>query len=202
LSNEDRIDVAGGKATILVSEHVDSLESKNVSPPPSGTVTFLFSDMFGSTDLVRELGDIKSREISRMHEDILSDTIRKHEGYIVKEMGDGFMAAFASSRSAVLCAIAIQNNLFKLREREKELPINVRIGLNTGEAILENGDYFGRAVNEAARVSAKALADQILITAVTKRMADSAGDIEFGDALEFELKGLPGIHTMYEVQWN
>ena len=71
-------------------------------------------------------------------------------------MGDGFMAAFASSRNAVICAMEIQKTLKTLRAKEPDLPINVRIGLNTGEAILENGDYFGRAVSEAARISSKA----------------------------------------------
>ena len=97
------------------------------------------------------------------------------------------MAAFTSSRNGVLCAIQIQKELKQLRERQPDLPINVRIGLNTGEAILENGDYFGRAVNEAARISAKATAEQILISSVTKRMTDSAGDLKFGEEIEFEL---------------
>ena len=173
-----------GKAIIVVLQEI--ADAKNISPPPSGTVTFLFSDMYGSTDLVNELGDLKFRDISRTHEGILSDAIREHDGYIVKEMGDGFMAAFASSRNAVICSMEIQKTLKALRAKEPDLPINVRIGLNTGEAILENGDYFGRAVSEAARISSKAEAEQILISSVTKRMADSAGDLKFGEEMEFE----------------
>ena len=87
--------------------------------------------MYGSTNLVNELGDIKFREISRTHEGVLGDAIRDHEGYIVKELGDGFMAAFASSRNAVICAMEIQKSLKILRAKQPELPINVRIGLNT-----------------------------------------------------------------------
>ena len=202
LTDGDRFDLAEGKATVVVIEQIQEVDGKNIAPPPSGTVTFLFSDMFGSTDLVRTLGDIKSREVSRIHEEVLSDLIRQNEGFIVKEMGDGFMAAFTSSRNGVLCAIQIQKELKQLRERQPDLPINVRIGLNTGEAILENGDYFGRAVNEAARISAKATAEQILISSVTKRMTDSAGDLKFGEEIEFELKGLPGTHTVFEVEWE
>ena len=200
LNSGDRIDLAEGKAIIVVLQEV--ADAKNTSAPPSGTITFLFSDMYGSTNLVNELGDIKFREISRTHEGVLGDAIRDHEGYIVKEMGDGFMAAFASSRNAVICAMEIQKSLKILRAKQPELPINVRIGLNTGEAILENGDYFGRAVCEAARISSKAEAEQILISSVTKRMADSAGDLKFGEEMEFELKGLPGDHTVFEVYWE
>ena len=200
LNSGDRIDLAEGKAIIVVLQEV--ADAKNTSAPPSGTITFLFSDMDGSTNLVNELGDIKFREISRTHEGVLGDAIRDHEGYIVKEMGDGFMAAFASSRNAVICAMEIQKSLKILRAKQPELPINVRIGLNTGEAILENGDYFGRAVSEAARISSKAEAEQILISSVTKRMADSAGDLKFGEEMEFELKGLPGDHTVFEVYWE
>jgi class 3 adenylate cyclase len=200
LNSGDRIDLAEGKAIIVVLQEV--ADAKNTSAPPSGTITFLFSDMYGSTNLVNELGDIKFREISRTHEGVLGDAIRGHDGYIVKEMGDGFMAAFASSRNAVICAMEIQKALKILRAKQPELPINVRIGLNTGEAILENGDYFGRAVSEAARISSKAEAEQILISSVTKRMADSAGDLKFGEEMEFELKGLPGDHTVFEVYWE
>ena len=200
LNSGDRIDLAEGKAIIVVLQEV--ADAKNTSAPPSGTITFLFSDMYGSTNLVNELGDIKFREISRTHEGVLGDAIRDHDGYIVKEMGDGFMAAFASSRNAVICAMEIQKSLKILRAKQPELPINVRIGLNTGEAILENGDYFGRAVSEAARISSKAEAEQILISSVTKRMADSAGDLKFGEEMEFELKGLPGDHTVFEVFWE
>jgi class 3 adenylate cyclase len=200
LNSGDRIDLAEGKAIIVVLQEV--ADAKNTSAPPSGTITFLFSDMYGSTNLVNELGDIKFREISRTHEGVLGDAIRDHDGYIVKEMGDGFMAAFASSRNAVICAMEIQKSLKILRVKQPELPINVRIGLNTGEAILENGDYFGRAVSEAARISSKAEAEQILISSVTKRMADSAGDLKFGEEMEFELKGLPGDHTVFEVYWE
>ena len=200
LNSGERIDLAEGKAIIVVLQ--EAADTKNTSAPPSGTITFLFSDMYGSTNLVNELGDIKFREISRTHEGVLGDAIRDHEGYIVKEMGDGFMAAFASSRNAVICAMEIQKSLKILRAKQPELPINVRIGLNTGEAILENGDYFGRAVSEAARISSKAEAEQILISSVTKRMADSAGDLKFGEEMEFELKGLPGDHTVFEVYWE
>ena len=202
LQSGDRIDLADGKAMITVSRQDQGVASKNRFPPPEGTVTFMFTDMQGSTDLVRDLGDIKSREVFRIHEEVLTEAILRNEGYIVKEQGDGFMAAFTSSRGGILCAITVQENLMILRDSDPDLPIHVRIGLNTGESIIENEDYFGRAVNEAARISAQAESEEILVSGVSKRMADSAGDMVFGEPRELVLKGLPGSHVVHPVIWR
>ena len=112
------------------------------------------------------------------------------------------MASFSSCRSAIISGMDIQRSLLGLRELDGDIRINVRIGINTGEAVIENNDYYGRAVNEAARISAKADSEEILVSSVSKRMADSAGDIVFQDAREIELKGLPGTHLVYPVQWR
>jgi class 3 adenylate cyclase len=198
----DRIDLADGKAIITISRDEVGVGAKNRFPAPEGTVTFMFTDMQGSTDLVRDLGDIKSREIFRIHEEVLTNAILENEGYVVKEQGDGFMAAFDSSRAGILSAVSVQKTLKSLREENPDLPIYVRIGLNTGETIIENDDYFGRAVNEAARISAQAGSGEILVSSVSKRMADSAGDIEFGEPRELDLKGLPGNHVVHPVTWE
>ena len=202
LTDGDRIDLADGKAVILVSEDNSSHSSKNTVSLPEGTITFMFTDIVGSTGLVRDLGDLRSRDLFRTHEEILRDTITRNQGFIVKEQGDGFMAAFRSSRSAIISAIAIQESLFNLRRQEEDLNISIRIGINTGEAIVENNDYFGMAVNEAARISAEASSEEILVSSVSKRMADSAGDIDFGNAREIEIKGLPGTHIVYPALWR
>ena len=78
LNSGDRIDLAEGKAIIVVLQEV--ADAKNTSAPPSGTITFLFSDMYGSTNLVNELGDIKFREISRTHEGILPSAYSNSDG--------------------------------------------------------------------------------------------------------------------------
>ena len=202
LADGDRIDLADGRAVILVSEYDPSSRSKNAVSLPEGTVTFMFTDIVESTDLVRDLGDIRSRDLFRTYEEILRDTITCNHGFIVKEQGDGFMAAFPSSRSAIMSAIAIQKSLFDLRREDEDPNIYIRIGINTGEAIVENNDYFGRAVNETARISSQACSEEVLVSSVSKRMADSAGDIAFGDAREIDLKGLPGTHIVYPVLWR
>jgi len=130
------------------------------------------------------------------------DTITQNYGFVVKEQGDGFIAAFSSSRNAIISAIAIQKSLSELRNNEEILNIHIRIGINTAEATIENSDHFGRAVNEAARISAEADSEEVLVSGVSKRMADSAGDIEFGEPKELELKRLFGTHLVYPVNWR
>lgn len=207
LLNGDRIELAEGKVVILVSKGfptaiLPSTQSKTSRSLPEGTLTFLFTDIVGSTDLVRNLGDIKSRELFRAHDEILRNTISDNRGYVVKEQGDGFMAVFSSSRLAIVGATKIQSSIRDLRAKESDTNIYLRIGINTGEAILENDDYFGRAVNEAARICDQADSDEIIVSSTSKTMADSAGDIKFGNSRKIQLKGLPGTHVVYSVIWE
>mgnify|MGYP001186744077 CR=1 FL=1 len=207
LSNGDRIELAEGKVVILVAKgsptaSFPSTQAKTRGSLPEGTLTFLFTDIVGSKDLVRNLGDIRSRELFRAHDEILRNTISDNQGYVVKEQGDGFMAVFSSSRLAIVGATKIQSSIRDLRGKEADIDVYLRIGINTGEAILENDDYFGRAVNEVARICAQAESDEIIVSSTSKTMADSAGDIKFGDSRKIQLKGLPGTHLVYSVIWE
>lgn len=111
--------------------------------PPTGVVTFLFTDIEGSTRRW-EAGAEMMRAALAAHDQVLRTAIQAHGGCLFKHTGDGVCAAFASPRSAVDAAVTAQ--------RELELP--VRMGLATGEAELRDGDYFGTVLNRAARVMA------------------------------------------------
>ena len=119
---------------------------------PDGTVTILFSDIEGSTELNERLGDRRFLELLREHNEIVRDQVRVHRGFEVKSQGDGFMIAFASPRDGVECSIAIQRALAARIDAGTPEPIRVRMGLHTGEAIRERDDFFGRNV-VAARAS-------------------------------------------------
>jgi len=82
------------------------------------------------------------------------------------------------------------------------VPIQVRIGLHTGEVIKEGDDFFGKHVNLAARVASQASGGEILVSSLLKELTSSGGDIEFGDPREVELKGLTGVHEMFPVSWQ
>ena len=120
--------------------------------PPSGVVTFLFTDIEGSTRRW-ESDAAAMRSALAAHDRVLGSTVEKHDGFLFKHTGDGVCAAFGSPSAAVNAAIAAQ--------RELELP--VRMGLATGEAELRDGDYFGTVLNRAARVMAAGHGGQILL---------------------------------------
>ena len=119
---------------------------------PSGVVTFLFTDVEGSTRRWEADADAMRAALAA-HDEVLRAAIEAHGGLLFKHTGDGVCAAFASPRSAVDAAVAAQ--------RELELP--VRMGLATGEAELRDGDYFGAVLNRAARVMAAGHGGQILL---------------------------------------
>ncbi|MCH8050480.1 MAG: adenylate/guanylate cyclase domain-containing protein, partial [Chloroflexi bacterium] len=168
---------------------------------PDGTVTLLFTDIEGSTELTERLGDQRWLELLREHNAIIREQLSAHEGFEVKSVGDGFMLAFQSGRAGILCAIGIQRSLAERNESAAE-PVHVRIGLHTGEVIKEGDDFFGKHVILAARIAAQATGGEILVSSLLKELTASAGDIEFGDPREVELKGLTGQQEMFPVSWQ
>ena len=117
--------------------------------------TILFTDIVGHTEMMQRLGDAKGRDVLREHERITRETLKAHGGAEVKTMGDGFMASFGCVTSAMECAIALQR-AFAAHTRVDAEPLHVRVGLNAGEPIEEDGDLFGATVILASRIAAKA----------------------------------------------
>ena len=103
---------------------------------PEGTVTVLFTDVEGSTALRTSRGDETAHARLQTHGELVRGQLREHRGHEVKTMGDGFMAAFASARAAVDCAVGIQRLLDEdNRSHPAEQHIRVRAGLHTGEVV-------------------------------------------------------------------
>jgi class 3 adenylate cyclase len=121
-------------------------------------VTFLFTDIVGSTQLHDALGDEAAQEIVRLHNQLVRTEVARHGGSEVKTMGDGFMIAFRSVTSALSCAVGIQRAIEQHNQEQPTLEFMVRMGLNAGEAIQEEEDFFGTAVIVAARIAALATA--------------------------------------------
>lgn len=129
---------------------------------PTGTVTFFFSDIVGSTRKWADDPDAMSASL-RIHDRIFSETIARHDGHVFATGGDSFAAVFSRARSAADCATDI---LAALKETDWGAgpALGVRIGLHLGEAEERDGNYFGQAVNQAARVMSVAHAGQCLLT--------------------------------------
>jgi len=169
---------------------------------PEGTVTVLFTDVVGSTDLTTRRGDEAAQEILRAQRELVRRQVEQHSGYEVKSLGDGFMVAFASARKAVACAVGIQRALEQHNRQHPDQQVQVRIGLNTGEAIQEEADLFGQAVNAAARIAAKAKGGQILVSETVRGVMGRAKDVELVDRGRFRLKGFPERWRLFEVVWQ
>src|ERR1700746_2091135 len=149
------------------------IEAKAVSVPPaaapSGVVTFLFTDVEGSTRRWEADAD-EMRAALAAHDKVLRTAIEAHGGVLFKHTGDGVCAAFASPRSAVDAAVMAQLAL--------ELP--VRMGLATGEAELRDGDYFGAVLNRAARVMAAGHGGQVLLAESTAVLLSGVDLVDLG----------------------
>jgi class 3 adenylate cyclase/tetratricopeptide (TPR) repeat protein len=170
---------------------------------PEGTVTVLFTDVEGSTDLTTRRGDEAAQEILRAQRELVRHQVEQHSGHEVKSLGDGFMVAFASARRGVACAVGIQRALEEHNQRQPpDQQVRVRIGLNTGEVIQEEADLFGEAVNAAARIAAKAKGGQVLVSEAVRIVMGRAKDIELIDRGRFRLKGFPERWRLFEVVWH
>jgi class 3 adenylate cyclase/DNA-binding CsgD family transcriptional regulator/tetratricopeptide (TPR) repeat protein len=169
---------------------------------PQGTVTVLFTDVEGSTQLSMRRGDEAAQQILRGQRELVRKQIEEHSGYEVKTMGDGFMVAFASARRAVTCATEIQRALEEHNRRHPDQQLQVRLGLNTGEVIQEEADLFGAAVSAAARIAAKARGGQILVSEAVRAVIGPAQGIDFIECGRFRLKGFPDRWRLYEVVWK
>jgi class 3 adenylate cyclase len=131
--------------------------------PPSGTVTFLFSDIEGSTrrwDRHRAA----MQEAVRLHDGLMRDAIATHGGYVFKTVGDAFCAAFARPEAAVAAALAAQLELGAADFSAVD-GLRVRMAVNTGTTDERDGDYFGPAVNRVARLLAICHGGQVLLSA-------------------------------------
>jgi class 3 adenylate cyclase len=162
--------------------------------------TILFTDIVGHTEMMQRLGDTKGRDVLREHERITRELLKQHGGAEVKTMGDGFMASFSSVTSAMECAIALQRAFAAHTESMPE-PLHVRVGLNAGEPIEEDGDLFGATVILASRIAAKAGGGEILVPEPVRHLL-SGKSFVFSDRGEYEMKGFDDAVRLYEVRWQ
>jgi len=183
----------------VVTEFVEEVTGcEPRSELPAGAFrTVLFTDLVGHTEMMQRLGDEKGRDVLREHESITRDVLKQHGGTEVKTMGDGFMASFGSVTKAVECAIALQR-AFAGREGE---PLSVRVGLNAGEPIEEEGDLFGATVILASRIAAKAEGGEILVADTVRGLCSGKG-FHFSDRGEFVAKGFEDPVRLYEARWQ
>jgi class 3 adenylate cyclase len=139
---------------------------------PSGTLTFLITDIEGSTRLWESAPEVMPAALAS-HDSILRTATEPCAGYVFATGGDGFAAAFARAGDARDAAVAAQAGL-AAQEWPAAAPLRVRMGVHTGEATERDGDYFGPAVNRAARLMGAGHGGQVLVSSVTAEVVGSA----------------------------
>jgi class 3 adenylate cyclase len=127
--------------------------------------------------------------------------VRDHGGFEVKNQGDGFMLVFPDPRRALDCAATIQRELSGSAPVEGE-SLRVRMGMHSGEAIREEGDFFGRSVILAARIAAQACGGEILVSEELKERAAGGSALGFDEGRDLQLKGLAGTHRVFAADWQ
>lgn len=172
-----------------------------VSPDASVTATVLFTDVVASTELRVRLGEALAEDLRRQHGRLLGTAVEGNRGRVIKGLGDGIMATFASAADAVAAAVAIQVGVDRHnRSAVVTARLGVRVGLSAGDVTFEAGDCFGAPVVEAARICAAARSGQILASQVVRLLTRSQEPC-FVPVGSLELKGLPEPVPVLEVDW-
>jgi class 3 adenylate cyclase/pimeloyl-ACP methyl ester carboxylesterase len=170
--------------------------------PPSAASAFrtiVFTDVEGHTEMMQRLGDARGREVLREHERLTREALVAHGGTEVKAMGDGFMASFGSATKALECAVALEKafEAYSARGGERLL---VRVGVNAGEPIAEQGDLFGTAVIMAARIAGQAAGGQVFVSDVVRQLV-AGKEFLFSDRGPTSLKGFDEPVRTWELLW-
>jgi len=169
---------------------------------PQGTLTILVTDMVGSTALAEELGDRRWWEILQAHNALVRAEVERHGGIEVKAQGDGFLVVFASAREAILAAVDVQQAAARHRAENPSHPIELRVGLHTGETVESDGDVFGQNVILAVRIADAAAPGDVLVSGLTHDLTAAGGDLRFGRGEEVPLKGFSVPCRVHRVAWS
>ena len=167
---------------------------------PSGAVTFLFTDIEGSTRLVKLLRE-RYGEVLQEHQRLLRAAVEAHRGYEIDTQGDSFFVAFSSARDALMAAVEGQLAISS-HSWPEGVQIKVRMGLHTGQAIATGGRYTGLAVHRAARIGAAGYGGQILVSQATHTLLEDEEEdlhIHLRDLGEQRLKDLDRPVRIYQA---
>ena len=154
--------------------------------------TVLFTDIVGSTETAVRLGDREWDALLRRHHDVVRRELVRWRGREIDTAGDGFLATFDGPARAIRCAVA-------LRDGVKELGLEVRAGLHTGEVEVSGETVRGIAVHIGSRVSGLAAPDEVLVSRTVADLVAGSG-IALADRGEHALKGVPGTWQLYAVK--
>ena len=165
---------------------------------PAGTVTFLFTDIEGSTRLLKQLGE-RYGDVLAEHERILRNAAHECEGREVDNQGDSFFFAFASAKSALAAAVIAQRELAEHRWPDGA-QVRVRMGLHTGEPAVGEERYMGLGVHRAARIGAAGHGGQVLLSNATRELVeDEVGGVKVRELGTYRLKDFDRPEPLFQL---
>ena len=167
---------------------------------PEGTVTFLFTDIEGSTRLWEEQPEAMGIALAR-HDELLRSVLEQDAGELIKSTGDGLQAVFGSAPDAVLAALGAQRAMITEPWDARIGRLKIRIALHTGTAELREGDYYGSAMNRAARLLSAGHGEQIILSQTMQEVVrdDLPAGVNLVDLGEYRLKDLTRPERVYQL---
>jgi pimeloyl-ACP methyl ester carboxylesterase len=181
-----------GDADAILDEIEEFLTGVRRGPDPDRVLaTVMFTDIVGSTEAAARLGDRAWRQLLERHHALIRRELGRWRGREIDTAGDGFLATFDGPARAIRCAVGATGSV-------RELGLEIRAGVHTGEVELVGDDVRGIAVHIGARVSALAGAGEVLVSRTVADLVAGSG-IEFMERGEHELKGVPGAWSLYSV---
>ncbi|MDP7605131.1 MAG: adenylate/guanylate cyclase domain-containing protein, partial [Alphaproteobacteria bacterium] len=191
-----------GDIGIFLVHALESWAKPGARRKGDGMLAVLFTDIVGSTSFTQEHGDEASQRLLNVHNAIVRNAIKNRGGREVKHTGDGILASYPQSGMAVESAAAMLRDADKHNAASPpELQLHLRIGINAGQPIQEDGDIFGTTVQLAARLCDAAGTDQILVTNVVREMSQGRA-VKFRSAGERDMKGVSEPVPVIEAIWR
>jgi adenylate cyclase len=178
----------------LVSLTEGFMDERGIAPRQSRELPAIaFLDLSGYTALAEERGDEAAAEVATGVADVVQDVAVKHGGRPVKWLGDGVMMHFANTSAAVISGLDL------VEETERSISAHARVGINAGPVVVQEGDYFGRTVNVAARIADFAGPKEVLVSEEARAVAATADGVGFELLGDVDLKGVPRPVRLYRV---
>ncbi|MEW6202844.1 MAG: flagellar assembly protein A [bacterium] len=191
-----------GGALFKINKDNTAVISRKLMSQMKKELTIMFTDIVGYSTYTSKHGDLVASSLLNKHNELLFPIVEENEGRIIKTIGDSIMALFEKPECAVNAAIKMQTVLQEHnRDETDEHKIKIRIGINTGDGIIEGSDVFGDVVNMAARVESLTDADEIRISASTYSVIRGKVNADFSSLGLKKLKGKDEMIEIFDVIW-
>jgi class 3 adenylate cyclase len=176
-----------------LAEYDGRAESR--AAPAQLRLAIAFLDLASFTPMTESMGDVAAAQVVERFSELVREVVGRHHGRVVERIGDAFMVVFAEPRSAVACALEIEQRA----SHEAQFPA-VRGGIHCGPVLYREGDYVGSNVNIASRVAGEARRHQVLVTAVVRKEAGALSEVDFAPLGKRRLKGLADERELFEAR--